>query len=400
MTTHDRCVCGIDIAKRKHAACILNSQGAVLAEFCFANDAKGFACLHERLEKHCGSAAVLVGMEATGHYWYALHDQLGRWNYLRIVLNPLQTAQQAKSAIRKHKSDARDAWHIACLVQSGQGKPAVIPGELAMTCRQLTRLWYSLMEQRTRLKLLVQAKLEWVWPEFETYFTNVFGPTGKALLRTASTPQDLVMLPPEALTDLLEKASRKRLGTALAQQILASAQTSVGTRRGLEGVRTAIRTLLDQLDAMAPVQRQLRREIEALAARLPAHVLTLPGIDPIRAVSLFGETDPITTFKGPEQLVAFAGLDLTLFQTGQYLAPRRKISKRGSPHLRHTLWTMAAMAIRSKGELRRFYQKKRKRGLHHLSAVTATAIKVTRAVWRVCIDQRDYVPAGRPTTHS
>jgi len=120
MTTHDRCVCGIDIAKRKHAACLLNSQGAVLAEFCFANDAKGFACLRQRLQEHCGSAAVLVGMEATGHYWYALHDQLGRWNYLRMVLNPLQTAQQAKSAIRKHKSDARDAWHIACLVQSGR----------------------------------------------------------------------------------------------------------------------------------------------------------------------------------------------------------------------------------------------------------------------------------------
>ena len=27
-------------------------------------------------------------------------------------------------------------------------------------------------------------------------------------------------------------------------------------------------------------------------------------------------------------------------------------------------------------------------------------IKATRAVWRVCIDQRDYLPAGRPTTHS
>ena len=400
MTTHDRCVCGIDIAKRKHAACLLNSQGAVLAEFCFANDAKGFASLHQCLQEHCGNASLLVGMEATGHYWYALHDQLGRWNYLRMVLNPLQTAQQAKSAIRKHKSDARDAWHIACLVQSGQGKPAVIPGELAMSCRQLTRLWYSLMEQRTRLKLLVHAKLEWVWPEFEGYFSNVFGPTGKALLRAACTPQDLTALPPETLTELLEKASRKRLGAALAERIHASARTSVGMRRGLEGVRTAIGTLLDQLDAMAPVQRQLRREIEALAAKLPAHVLTLPGIDPIRAVSLYGETDPITTFKRPEQLVAFAGLDLTLFQTGQYLAPRRKISKRGSPHLRRTLWTMAAMAIRSKGELRRFYQKKRKRGLHHLSAVTATAIKVTRAVWRVCIDQRDYLPAGRPTTLS
>ena len=96
--------------------------------------------------------------------------------------------------------------------------------------------------------------------------------------------------------------------------------------------------------------------------------------------------------------MAFAGLDLTLFQTGQYESPRRKTSKRGSPHLRHTLWTMASMAIRKKGELRRFYQKRRRRGLHHLSAVTAAALKLTRIVWRICTDQRDYRPEGRPTT--
>jgi transposase len=400
MTPHYRYFCGIDIGKRKHAACLLDEQGQVLAKLRFANDAEGLATLHQRLQDHCHSASVLVGMEATGHYWYALHDQVGRWNYPRIVLNPLQTAQQAKNAIRKHKSDPRDAQHIATLIKSGEGKPAVIPGERAMTCRQVTRLWYALMGQRTRLKQLLHAKLEWVWPEFETYLANPFGPTGKTLLRAASTPQDLLAITPAALTELLEKASRKKLGAALAERIRASAENSVGMRRGLEGVRTAIRILLDQLDAMAPVQAQLRTEIETLAAELPAYLLTLPGIDPIRAVSLFGETDPISTFKGPEQLVAFAGLDLTLYQTGQYQAPRRKISKRGSPHLRRTLWTMAAMAIRAKGELRRFYQKKRKRGLHHLSAVTATAIKVTRAVWRICTDQRDYLPAGRPTTPS
>ena len=400
MTTHDRCVCGIDIGKRKHAACLLNDQGDILVKLRFANDAQGFARLHQQLQAHGQEGSWLVGMEATGHYWYALHDQLGRWNYPRIVLNPLQTAQQAKNAIRKHKSDPRDARHIAALIKSGEGKPAVIPGELAMTCRQLTRLWYALLGQRTRIKLLLHAQLEAAWPEFETYFANVFGVTAKALLRAAPTPQDLVVLEPTALTELVEKASRKRLGAALADRIRTSAQQSVGMRRGLEGVRTVMRTLLDQLEAMAPVQKQLRQEIETLAAKLPPYWLTLPGINPIRAVSLFGETDPITTFKGPEQLVAFAGLDLTLYQTGQYQAPRRKISKRGSPHLRRTLWTMAAMAIRSKGELRRFYQKKRKRGLHHLSAVTATAIKVTRAVWRVCTDQRDYLPSGRPTPHS
>jgi transposase len=396
MTPRYRYFCGIDIGKYKHAACILDAQGQVLARLRFANDAPGFATLHQRLQEHGREQDVLVGMEATGHYWYALHDQVGRWHYPQIVLNPLQTSRQVKNAIRKHKSDPRDAQHITTLLKSGEGKPAVIPGEKAMTCRQVTRLWYALMGQRTRIKLLLHAKLDWVWPEFETYFGHSFGPTGRALLRAASTPQDLLALAPAALTELLEKASRKRLGAARAAQIRASAEQSVGMRRGLEGARTAIRILLDQLDATTPVQQQLRREIEALAEELPGYLLTLPGIDPIRAVSLFGETDPISTFKGPEQLVAFAGLDLTLYQTGQYEAPRRKISKRGSPHLRRTLWTMAAMAIRAKGDLRRFYQKKRKRGLHHLSAVTATAIKVTRAVWRVCTDQRDYLPKAPP----
>ena len=398
MTTHYRYFCGVDIGKRKHAACLLDEQGTILVKLRFANDAEGFATLHQRLQEHCRSAPVLVGMEATGHYWYAIHDQIGRWNYPRIVLNPLQSAQQIKNAIRKHKSDPSDAWHIAQIVKNGEGKPAVIPGEKAMTCRQVTRLWYALMGERTRIKLWLHSKLEWAWPEFENYLANAFGPTGRALLRAAPTPQDLLAMEPAALTELLEKASRKKLGADLAAQIRASAETSVGMRRGLEGVRTSVRILLDQLDAMARVQERLRSEIETLAAQLPGYLLTLPGVDPIRAVSLFGETDPISTFKGPEQLVAFAGLDLTRFQTGQYEAPRRKISKRGSPHLRHTLWTMAAMAIRKKGELRRFYQKRRKRGLHHLSAVTATALKLTRIVWRICTDQRDYLPAGRPAS--
>ena len=81
-------------------------------------------------------------------------------------------------------------------------------------------------------------------------------------------------------------------------------------------------------------------------------------------------------------------------------ALRRELCKRGALHLRRTLWMMAAMAIRSQCELRCFYQRKRKRGLHHLSAVTATAIKLTRAVRRACIDQREHLPAGRPGSHS
>ena len=90
--------------------------------------------------------------------------------------------------------------------------------------------------------------------------------------------------------------------------------------------------------------------------------------------------------------MAFAGLDPKVYQTGQYEAPERQISKRGSPYLRRTLWRMAAIAITTKGPLRQYYQRKRKRGLHHLSAITAAALKLTRIVWRICTDQRAYLP--------
>ncbi|MCL2641468.1 MAG: IS110 family transposase [Phycisphaerales bacterium] len=387
------CFCGIDIGKRRHVACLLDAQGQpLIKKLAFANEVEGFARLRQCLQEVAASDTVLVGMEATGHYWYALHDQLRRWGYVQQVLNPLQSAQQIKNAIRKHKSDPSDAGHIATLIKNGEGKPALIPNDLAMTCRQLTRLWYALGKQRARVKQLIHARLECVWPEFETYLSKPFGATGRAILRAAPTPEDLLAMNHETLVELIRKASRNRLGATKAASIRDSAQTSIGMRRGLEGMRVSIRTLLDQLNATTPVREQLETQITELCQRLPSYLLTLPGSSPIRAVSLFGETDPISTFKTPDQLVAFAGLDVTVYQTGQFEASRRHISKRGSPYLRHTLWMMAFVAVHAKGPLRRHYLKRRKRGLHHLAAVTATSLKLARIVWRICTDQRDYKP--------
>jgi transposase len=74
------CFCGIDIGKRKHVACLLDAQGQPLIKtLAFANDAEGFARLRQRLQEAAANAPILVGMEATGHYWYALHDQRRRW---------------------------------------------------------------------------------------------------------------------------------------------------------------------------------------------------------------------------------------------------------------------------------------------------------------------------------
>ena len=385
--------CGIDIGKGQHAACVIDRDDEfIVRSQSFANDDQGYLILLNRLHDAGRRSKILVGMEATGHYWYALRDFLVGKGYEVVVLNPIQTKQQARQEIRKGKTDRLDARRIARLLKNGAYRPTLVPGDFAMTCRHLTRLRSRLIGQGARIKQLLRSRLNPIWPEYEVMMLDLFCKTSRTLLMKAPAPEDVVNLGREELTELVRKASRGRFGPAKAEQIWQAAQNTIGTRRGLQGAGIGIRSLLRQLDALAPIRQELEGEIETLAKRLPGYLFTLPGIDTLTAVSLFGETDPIETFDSASQLVAFAGLDTTVFQTGQYEAPRRWITKRGSPYLRHTLWTMAHRACQKEGDLRDYWLRRRREGLHHLSAVTATAVKLCRITWRIFIDQRDYLP--------
>jgi len=383
--------CGIDVAKNKHVAKIIDRDGQCIDRSrSFHNDADGYQSILTCLKQAGGTGKTLVGMEATGHYWFGLHDFLVGHGFDVAVLNPIQTAQQAKKGIRKAKTDKIDAGHIATLIKNGEHRPALVPGELAMTCRQLTRLRYAITRQGVRIKQLLWSRLHPVWPEYEALFATPFCATGRKLLAVAPTPDDVRTMDRKELSELIRKTSRGKYGAVQADKVRQAAAHSVGTTRGIEGARIGIRSLLAQLDALAPVRNALDEQIDALADRVPRYMATLPGANPRAVVSLFGETDPIGTFATPSQLVAFAGLDLTVHQTGNYDAPRRRISKRGSPVLRHTLWQMAHRACYQEGDLREYWMRQRGRGLPHRSAVTAVAIKLCHVAWRILTDRRDY----------
>lgn len=390
--------CGIDVAKNKHVACVIDREGKLIVRSqSFTNDAEGFQRILDRLKDVGGPAKVAIAMEATGHYWYSLHDFLARHRYCVAVLNPIQTAKQVTKGIRKTQTDRIDAHHIAVLLKNGEHRPALIPGELGMTCRQLTRLHQSMVNQQSRIKRVLWSRLHPVWPEYENLFATPFCKTGRVLLDTVPTPQDVLALPLEDLTELIRKTSRSKYGAAQAGKVRRAAENSVGTHRGIVAARTSIRLLLAQLEALKPTREQLEGEIKTLAARLPDYLMTLPGASPLSIVSLFGETDPIEAFASPAQLIAFAGLDLVVSQSGEYQAPRRQISKRGSPFLRHTLWAMAHRACYQEGDLRDYWLRRKGQGLKHLAAVTAVAVKLCPVVWRIMTDRRNYLPQ-RPVT--
>ena len=186
---------GIDVAKRKHTAMILDEQGQVIRRaFSFTNDRSGFGQL--LAEIRALPESVTIGLEATGHYWLALYDHLTRRDYTVLVLNPLQIAAYRRTGIRKRKTDRHDACWIADFVRIGGGQPCQFPQQIIIQIRELARFRFRLIQQIGDCKRKAISVLDRVFPEYETLFSNMFIATSRRLLQEAVTAEEFAAFPP------------------------------------------------------------------------------------------------------------------------------------------------------------------------------------------------------------
>ena len=86
---------------------------------------------------------------------------------------------------------------------------------------------------------------------------------------------------------------------------------------------------------------------------------SIPGIGPITAASFISEVGDIKRFKKPEQLVAYAGLDPRVHQSGISINGKGFISKRGNKILRTRLFNAASVAVQRDNLFKSFFQKRR-----------------------------------------
>jgi len=112
---------------------------------------------------------------------------------------------------------------------------------------------------------------------------------------------------------------------------------------------------------------------------------TITGIGNVTAAVIIGEIGDIKRFECPAQLLAFAGLDASVHQSGDFIGTKNRLSKRGSPYLRCALWQAAFVVSIYDPALSKYYQKLRKRGKAHGTAVCAVArelVNIIFAVWK------------------
>lgn len=381
--------CGIDVAKRNHVALVLDEQGQVVKpSFTIHNTQAGFEHLHQVLSSLSGP--VHIGLEATGHYWLALFENLSAHHPV-TVLNPLQIHAYRRSGVRKCKTDRVDAFWIADFVRIGHWPPAHQNTPLLLQLRELTRFRSRLVEQIGDCKRKVLTVLDRVFPEYETVFSDVFLRSSRQLLTEAVAAQDFADFDLTELAQRLQSASRGRFGQEKAESIQQLARQSVGITFLADAARVEMRCLIEQIDLLETQCDLLDQKLAELMALIPQHLTTIPGVGPVTGAAILAEIGDVQRFDTAEKLVAYAGIDAAVYQTGQFEAKEMHMSKRGSPHLRHALWQAAFVASQHDPELQAYYQRKRAEGKDHGVALGAVCRKLLNRIYVVLKEQRPYI---------
>ena len=390
---------GIDIAKHRHMGLLVDEYGKPMGKaFRIDNNRAGVEALLARLAAL--NQPVVIGLEATGQYWLALYDQLTRAGYTVHVLNPLQVHAYRKSGIRKSKTDRVDAFWIADYLRIGNLSESPQHVDVYLQLRQLTRFRFSLTHQVGDVKRRIISVLDRIFPEYETLFSDVFMASSRRLLAEALTPEDFAAFDLHELAEILRHTSRGRLGLAKAQELQETARRSIGVTFLMDAARLELNCLLAQLDFLEAQVAEVDAALQDLMAALPPQFLTtIPGIGPAVAAILLAEIGDIHRFPALENLVAYAGIDPSVFESGQFQAREAHMSKRGSAHLRRALWLAANLARLNDPELRAYYEKRRAEGKSYGAVMGAICHKLLARIFTLLREQRPYVVRSPQSDH-
>ena len=386
-------IVGIDIGKNHHEASIVSPEGKQIGRSLrFATTHKGADSLMSFIFKNIGNSPCVFGMEATGHYWYPIYSFLKTKGYTICVINPIQSDSLRKMYIRQTKNDSIDSFLIAEVIRFGQFGTTSMADENILAMRQLCRYRDSVISSRTEIKLRIGTIMEQIFPEYEKQFSSLWVSTSMGILEKYLTPENIENAPIDELFEIIKDKSHNRLTKAKAISIKEAAADTFGIKIAQDAFSFQLKQLIDRMNFHDKQIEALDIEIMKYYEQFDCYLHTIPGIGIIGAATILAEIGDISRFKNSSALVAFAGIDPTVRQSGEFNSTHNHMSKRGSPYLRHAIFLAATTCSFHNSPLNAYYKKKRDQGKHHLTATGAVARKLTTVIYAVLRDSKPYEP--------
>jgi transposase len=374
---------GIDVAKNKHDFAVLDDQATiVLKNKQFPNTRDGFALLHKTLQQF--NETCLIALEDTGHYAFNLLAFLLDNNYQTYTYNPLLIKEFVRSTtLRKTKTDKKDALLIATKLVSDPQREHFrtrdnTQNELKVFSRHVSRL----TKQQTQTKIQYTRLLDILFPELAHALKgkhNTHSQFVYQMLERFPSPEKIVQAGFEQLLDI------PRLTAKHALAILNVAEQSIGTTS--EAKEFELLQTIQQLYFLQAQLQVAKQKVDEVMERNPSVITTVKGIGNRFASVILAEIGNIHTFKNPAQLLAFAGLEPAIYQSGQS-STTGKLVKHGSPHLRWALIQAAASVARYVPVFKAYLRLKLLQGRHWNVALTHVAKKLVRVLFYMLKNNR------------
>jgi transposase len=375
---------GIDISKGTFDGCCIDREGKVLFHVSLPMNRAGFEKL---ITQVCAislpQGSILIGMESTACYHVSLFSFLMALGYSVSVINPLLISNFVKLQLRKTKTDKKDAAVIARYLSAhGACLPQTMADSHVADLRALSRQRESLLHQMTALKCDIKRVLSITFPELERTM-GIFTRTTLRLLGRFPSARALAQANREELAPLLHHASRGRSTPVSVDTLLKLARSSVGTANpSREMILRQKASILVHLEEHLREMTNTLIELCQSALEQDVEILTsIRGIgDKTAATFLIEMGGEIQKFDTHNKLIAMAGLDPSVYQSGQYDGHSR-ITKRGNRHLRRVIWLMTIRVIQFNDLFKSYYRKRIEDGLPFKKAVLATAHKLIRIIF-------------------
>lgn len=374
---------GIDIAKYKHDFCIISSTGEVIVQNnFFENNKKGFQLFFSYLKPY-NKADVQILFESTAHYSMNLELELIDQSYSFMKMNGLIIKQFFKAqTLRKTKTDKADAFALTQYLMANTYKPNSNRLYHIYSLKSLCRTRDRLVTERSKFKIYITNELDKTFPEVKKFFDNKISIT---LLYILEKYKNKIALMKDY--DSIRKVSAANFSFTRFLQLKQLAKESIGhpTETSDFLIQSYIKSIYCLNEQIDSIEKQIIESVR----KLDTHLLSIPGIAEISAGSIIAEFGDIKNFESPEKMLAFAGLEPSIRQSGT-LSTEGHMVKHGSGYLRNTIMRVVNSLVMHDQVFYDYYNKKRDEGKHHLVAQSHVAKKLIRIIYALETKGIDY----------
>lgn len=372
---------GIDVAKFSHFASAVNSDGEVLLNpFPFSNSFEGFNLLLSKLNCfHIDDC--IIGLESTGHYSDNLVFFLFQKGFKIGIVNPIQSDSLRSSNIRKTKNDKIDTFLIAQCLMLHKYTPFSKTDFNILKLKTLCRFRFDIIQSKTRLKTQMTGCVDLVFPELNSFFKDLHSKSAHAILIKYTSPRNIAKARTDSIFKVLNNASRGKYSYDDAANLKKLSSSSIAIDNPSMCIQ--IIYLIKQIDLLDEQIMNIDTDIKKIMDEINSPILTIPGISYTLGAMILSEIGDISKFPNPTKLLAYAGLDPSVKQSGNFNATNTRISKRGSKHLRYAIHTAASIIIWNNDTFYEYYTSKCSKGKPYRNAIGHVSNKLVRVIFKI-----------------